>query len=86
MKQILKTAIFTLAFSAALCLGASAMSLGGGTVTATALNLRTEPSMTSRILLQIPRGAQVRVYGQTGDWSIVEYNGVTGYARSEFIR
>ena len=52
----------------------------------TPLNLRAEPSMTSRILLQIPRGAQVRVYGQTGDWSIVEYNGVTGYARSEFIR
>jgi len=52
----------------------------------TPLNLRAEPSMTSRILLQIPRGAQVRVYGQTGDWSIVEYNGVIGYARSEFIR
>ncbi len=53
---------------------------GGGT-----LNLRSRPEMDAAVIANIPHGASVRVYGQTGPWSVVRYGDYVGYAASRFI-
>ncbi len=50
------------------------------------LNIRDYPSMGGRIIGSIPDGARVTIYGDVGNgWYVVSYNGVTGYASSQFI-
>lgn len=50
------------------------------------LNLRDYPSMGGKIIGSIPDGSMVTIYGDTGNgWYIVNYNGQTGYASSQFI-
>lgn len=85
MKRILKTAIITLAFAAALCLGASAVSIGGGTVTATALNLRTEPSVSSGSLGLLGQGAAVLVEERLDGWYRVCSSAGEGYVAAEYL-
>ena len=50
------------------------------------LNLREKPSSGSAVKGRIPNGASVIVYGQTGDWMVVQYGGDIGYAAAEYIR
>ena len=49
------------------------------------LNLRSYPTVQSRIIGSIPNGAEVIVYGTVGEWYVVTWNGLTGYASSEYI-
>ena len=49
------------------------------------LNLRKFPSMQGEIIGSIPNGAFVTVYSRTGNWDVVSYQGLIGYASSEFI-
>ena len=49
------------------------------------LNIRRYPNIGSDIITQAPKGARLVVYGQTGDWYIVEYDGVMGFAFAEYI-
>ncbi len=49
------------------------------------LNIRTRPSTLSYSKGGIPDGATVTVYGRAGDWYVVEYNGITGYANAQYI-
>lgn len=49
------------------------------------LNLRTFPSLNSQILASIPNGSAVTVYGTVGNWNVITWNGLTGYAASEYI-
>ena len=49
------------------------------------LNLRAFPAMTSRILAAIPNGAALTVYGKTGNWYVVTWNGLTGYASANYV-
>ena len=49
------------------------------------LNIRRYPSVSSEIIGFIPNGAEIEIYGKDGDWYVVGYNGVTGYAYSQFI-
>lgn len=51
----------------------------------TGLNLRSYPNTNANILASIPNGAAVTVYGTVNDWYVVSWNGLTGYAASEFI-
>lgn len=59
-----------------------------GTVTLQSgyLNIRSEPSLTAPVVKMAPNGAKVTILGKTGDWYHVEYNGVRGYAASQYIR
>jgi len=50
------------------------------------LNLRAKPSMDGEIIARIPNGAAVIVFGQTGDWLVIQYNGRIGYAADRYIR
>ena len=49
------------------------------------LNLRGRPSLQGDVLAEIPDGAQVTVYGESGGWYVVEYKGTLGYASSQYI-
>ena len=54
--------------------------LGSGT-----LNLRTAPSTGAGIYLRIPNGAAVEILGSYGDWYVLRYNGVIGYAARRYV-
>lgn len=58
-----------------------------GTVTAggSNLNIRSYPSMNGRLIGSIPDGAAVTVYGKTGDWYVIFYQGITGYVNGAFL-
>lgn len=49
------------------------------------LNIRSYPSTDSYIVGKIPNGGQVNIYGETDNWYVVKYNGITGYAAMDFI-
>lgn len=53
---------------------------GGGS-----LNLRAYPSTDGEVLLRMPNGAAVTVYGTWQDWYVVYYDGQYGYASSAYI-
>lgn len=59
-----------------------------GTVTTdgTGLNIRSIPSTKGAVRGSIPNRTVVNVYGETGDWYVVRYEGITGYANRNFIR
>ncbi len=49
------------------------------------LNIRSMPSINSQIIGRIPNGATATVYSNDGQWSSVEYNGVSGFVSSNFL-
>lgn len=49
------------------------------------LHIRRKPNSESEILGKIPNGTEVTVYGKTGNWYVVRYEGVTGYASADYI-
>lgn len=53
---------------------------GGG------LNLRARPERDGYVLVSMPDGAAVRVFGQWQGWYVVHYEGYVGYAAAGYIR
>jgi len=49
------------------------------------LNIRDIPSAKGKVLVKIPNGTSVDIYGTSSDWYEVFYKGVYGYASREFI-
>ena len=49
------------------------------------LNLRAEPSSTSKILAQIPYKTQLEAEYYDSTWSKVIYNKKEGYVKTEFL-
>ena len=50
------------------------------------LNLRQQPSMSSRVLRTIPRGADVTLLAYGEPWCAVRYLGTEGYVMTTFLR
>ena len=50
------------------------------------LLLRGAPATTARILARMPNGAPVRILNSYDDWSVVDYDGLLGWAKSEYLR
>lgn len=50
------------------------------------LNIRSYPSLEGTIIGKIPAGSEFNVYGKTGSWYVVGYNGINGYSSDEYIR
>ena len=50
------------------------------------LLLRGAPATTARILARMPNGAPVRILNSDDDWSVVDYDGLLGWAKSEYLR
>lgn len=84
--KTIRIALFTLLLSAVFTVGAAAVTLGAGTVTASALRLRAEPSTSSSILATAGEGSQVVVLDDTGDgWYKVDYHTITGYMYADYL-
>ncbi|MGI5935781.1 MAG: NlpC/P60 family protein [Oscillospiraceae bacterium] len=84
--KLLKTALLTAVLAAVLTVSALAANIGGGTVNATALNLRCEPSMDSPIKDVVPQGSAVVIESKVNDgWYAVIFKGVKGYMAAEYI-
>lgn len=83
--KILKTALAAFALAALMSLPAFASTIGGGTVNATALNLRTEADTDSGSKLLIPSGDLMLIEEKLDGWYKVMYNGEEGYVSSEFV-
>lgn len=49
------------------------------------LNLRETPSTNSAILAALPYGAEARVLLNSTEWTLVEYEGMNGYVRNEYV-
>lgn len=49
------------------------------------LNLRGAPSPDGRILAGIPNGAEVHILGSYNGWNSVDYDGLIGWVRSDFL-
>ena len=49
------------------------------------LNLRANPSTDARVIGLIPNGSSVIIFGQTGNWYVVQYGGQIGYAAVRYI-
>ncbi len=50
------------------------------------LNLREQPSDTSRVLTRLPRGESVVVTSRGEKWSAVRYGSQTGYVQTAYLR
>ena len=48
--------------------------------------LRDYPSTSGRVVAQLPSGTAVTVYGRTGEWYSVGYQGHLGYAAAAYIQ
>ncbi|MCI5905156.1 MAG: SH3 domain-containing protein [Oscillospiraceae bacterium] len=49
------------------------------------LNIRSMPNQNSAVIGVMPNRADVTVLGQIGNWYVVNYNGITGYAAADYI-
>lgn len=85
MKQMIGGSA-VLVLGSALATGANAMAGPEKWVTSSALNLRSQPSMSASILLVIPEGALVGYLEDEQDgFTNVSYDGSIGWAKSEYL-
>ena len=84
--KFVRTALLTVAVSAVCVVGASAASVGAGTVNTDALRLREEASTTSTILATASKGDVVVVLEEEENgWYKVDYKSVEGYMSANYL-
>jgi len=49
------------------------------------LNIRSRPSTSSQVLAQIPNGERLTVIDSSGNWYLIEYNGIIGFVSGDYI-
>jgi len=82
----LKTLIVGSMLMVTLAASAFAASAGGGTVNATALNLRSEPSTSAQVQGVLSKDSAVIVTEETSsEWLKVQYGGIYGYVANQYI-
>lgn len=86
LKAVLRTALLSAALSALCVAGASAASVGVGTVSADALRLRAEAGADASILATALQGDVVVVLEDAGEgWYRVDYKSVEGFMSAEYL-
>lgn len=84
--RLLRVALLGTVLTAMCTIGASAATLGAGTVTADALRLRSTPATEGEILATVSSGTNVVVLDEAEDgWYKVNYNSVEGYMSGEYL-
>lgn len=84
--RLLRVALLGTVLTAMCTIGASAATLGAGTVTADALRLRSTPTAEGEILATASNGTNVVVLEEAEDgWYKVNYNSVEGYMSGEYL-
>ena len=56
-----------------------------GTVTASSLRVRTQPSLEAETVGSLGNNRQVKVLGAEGEWCQVSYNGSSAYVYSDYV-
>ena len=56
-----------------------------GTVTATALNVRSGPASTYSVIGQLAQGNTVKITGKTGTWLKLNYKNTDGYVSAQYV-
>ena len=56
------------------------------TVSGSRLNLREQPSTSSRILARLTGGTKVSILGESGSWYRVSHDGLVGYLSAQYVR
>lgn len=64
---------------------AGAVRWGTVTTNGSNLNIRNYPDLSGAVIGSMPDGADVMINGTTNGWYVVNYNGIIGYASSNFI-
>jgi len=83
--KVARVALLTLVLGSIFIVGAAA-TLGSGTVTASALRLRAQPSTSASILATASSGSLVVVLDDAGSgWYKVDYNTIEGYMFGEHL-
>lgn len=86
MKKLLQTVFVTAVVSALFVVGASAESLGVGTVNVDALRMRSETSTDASILATAAKGDRAVVLEDMGNgWYKVDYQTMEGYMSAEYL-
>jgi peptidoglycan hydrolase-like protein with peptidoglycan-binding domain len=80
--KLILAAFLTACFASVFPVGASAASIARATDN---VRLRAEPSVGSTALALVVEGSEVKVIGESGNWTKVEYEGKVGYVRSDFL-
>ena len=84
--RLLRVALLGTVLTAMCTIGASAATLGAGTVTADALRLRSTPATEGGILATVSSGTGVVVLDEAEDgWYKFNYNSVEGYMSGEYL-
>ena len=84
--KFVRTALLTVAVSAVCVVGASAASVGAGTVNTDALRLREEANSSSTILATASKGDVVVILEEESDgWYKVDYKSVEGYMSADYL-
>ncbi|WP_130850761.1 SH3 domain-containing C40 family peptidase [Intestinimonas timonensis] len=84
--RLMRVALLGTVLTAMCTIGASAATLGAGTVTADALRLRSTPAAEGKILATVSSGTNVVVLDEAEDgWYKVNYNSVEGYMSGEYL-
>ena len=84
--RLLRAALLGTVLTAMCTIGASAATLGAGTVTADALRLRSTPAAEGEILATASSGTNVVVLEEAENgWYKVNYNSVEGYMSGEYL-
>ena len=55
------------------------------TVSWGSLNIRNLPDLNAAVMASAPGGAELTVYGVSGNWYSVSYRGIVGYASTAFV-
>lgn len=84
--KALKTIAAATVLSSVITVSASATSIGGASVDASALNLRSNASVSSSVLTTVPNGSVVVVGDKTNEsWYKVVYRGAVGFMSADYI-
>ncbi len=84
-RKIIRSLILSIIIVSLLASNALAVTSGGGTVTASALNMRSEATTASSVKELIYNGSNVIVTDSVGEWYKIVHKGVEGYVHSDYI-
>jgi cell wall-associated NlpC family hydrolase len=80
-----RTKAMAIAGLLALAFSLQAFAASSGIVTGKYVNIRNAASMSGQVLDVAPKGAEISVFTQEGQWWQIEYNGTSGYMFSDYI-
>lgn len=83
--KFVRSLAISLAVVSMLAIQAAAVTVGGGTVNATSLNLRAEASVSAPSKELIPGGSFLLIEEKNADWYKVLFDGEEGYVSSGYV-